>query len=692
VSEFEKLLAPKSVVIIGASRKGGSLGKMYLDAVLQFKYTGKIYIVNPKADEIEGIKCYPDIDSLPETPDLAILLLPKDFVLGVTEQLAKNGIKNIVVISAGFKEVGGEGIERESKLLEIVKNHGMRMVGPNSMGLFNTVRDLSFNGTFSPTPPIAGHVGFVSQSGALGVAVLELSMDRGLGFSVFVSTGNKTDISDVEILQYLSGDDNTKVAMLYQESIDNPDMFREVCTSFVQEKPLIVLKAGRTKSGLKAASSHTGALASDDIVADTFLNQCGAIRCQTLDELMDTALAFENQLVPKGNKIAVVTNAGGPGILASDALESNKLDLAQLSEKSVQELKEFLPAEASVANPVDMIASANHETYKKTCEILQADQNVDAILLIIVKPPVDTTPSQIIENLETVIDSTSKPIYVTIMARVTSETGLEKCLELKLPVYSFPEAAAVAMGNVVKYNSIRNTVQPFKALSKEITLGTDNKRQAPISEIIDLFNKYNLPVCDHIVTDNLDEALSFLDTAQNVAMKVANPEVIHKSDSGLVMLNINSNEQMKIQFPKLLENIKNNLTPGIAPKILIQKMIKGKIELVIGSRKDPQFGQVLMFGSGGTMVELFKDVAFRVLPIDKAEALKLIKNIKGHKLLTGFRDISAVNLNNLAELLVKTGQMLIENPYILEMDLNPLIWQEGDDYPTIVDFRMTVIK
>jgi acetyltransferase len=362
VSDFEKLLAPKSIVIIGASRKEGSLGKMYLDAVLKFKYTGKIYIVNPKADQIEAIKCYPDINSLPEVPDLAIMLLPKDFVIDVTKQLAKKGIKNIVVISAGFKEVGGEGIERENQLLQIVQKNNMRMVGPNSMGLFNTVKEISFNGTFSPTPPIPGHVGFVSQSGALGVAVLELSMDRGLGFSVFVSTGNKTDISDVEILQYLSEDANTKVAILYQESIDNPEMFRNICTAFVQKKPLLVLKAGRTKSGLRAASSHTGALASDDITADTFLKQCGAIRCETLQEIMDTALAFENQPLPKGNKIAVITNAGGPGILATDALENNGLELAQLSKKSVRSLKEFLPAEASVSNPVDMIASANHET------------------------------------------------------------------------------------------------------------------------------------------------------------------------------------------------------------------------------------------------------------------------------------------------------------------------------------------
>ena len=689
MSEFEKLLAPKSVVIIGASRKEGSLGKMYLDAVLKFKYTGLIYLVNPKAEEIEGIKCYPDIDSLQQKPDLAIILLPKDFVIAVVEQLAKNDIKNIVVISAGFKEVGGEGIERENQLLELIRKNNMRMVGPNSMGIFNTVKDLSFNGTFSPTPPKAGHVGFISQSGALGVAVLELSMDRGLGFSIFVSTGNKTDISDVEILEYLSDDDNTKLAMLYQESIDNPDKFREVCTSFVQRKPILVLKAGRTKSGLKAASSHTGALASDDIVADTFLRQCGAIRCQTLDELLDTALAFENQPTPKGNKVAVITNAGGPGILASDALENNGLELAKLSKNTIQRLKDFLPAEASVSNPVDMIASANHKTYKNACEILQADDSVDALFLIIVKPPVNTTPLQIIENLETIIKSNSKPIYVTLMARDTVDASLDKFRQLKVPVYNFPESAAKAIGNVVKYNNIKNTIKPLQLKGKKKSIDFQKKEQMPVSDILDLFGDYKLPVCDNIVTDNLNEALLFFNRAKNVAMKVANHEIIHKSDSGLVMLNIDNEHSIKKSFPQLLENIKSNLLPGIKPKILIQKMIKGEIELVIGSRNDPQFGQVLMFGSGGTLVEIFKDVAFRVLPIDKSEALKLIVEIKGHKLLTGFRNISAVNLNNLADLLVRVGQMLIENPQIIEMDLNPLIWPDGDEYPTIVDFRMT---
>jgi len=568
------------------------------------------------------------------------------------------------------------------------------MVGPNSMGLFNTKSGLSYNGTFSPTPPLPGHVGFVSQSGALGVAVLELSANRGLGFSVFVSTGNKADISDLEILEYLTTDENTKVAILYQESIDNAAKFREVCTRFVEKKPLLVLKAGRTQSGLKAASSHTGALASDDIVADTFLKQCGAIRCDTLDEMLDTALAFENQPMPIGNRIAVITNAGGPGILASDALEKNGLELAELSKKSIDSLTDILPAEAAKTNPVDMIASATHDTYKNVCKILVDDPGVDALFVIIVKPPVDTTPAKIIENMGEIIKSTIKPVYVTLMAKGDEEAGLEKFRELHVPVYNFPESAAAAIGNVFKYNQIKDRIKPFKLEEKYIAEKPNavNQKQASAEEIISFFKKYELPLCDLRVTGNLNEGQEFLKTAKNVAIKVANPEIIHKSDSGLVQLNIDNEQKMRTVFPELIDKIKNELPVNIEPKVLVQEMVKGDIELVIGARRDEQFGPVLMFGLGGILVELFKDVAFRVLPIDIEEAKNMIQEIKRYKLLKGFRNIAPINIDNLAKILVRTGDMLMENPRILEMDMNPLIWQEGEDYPQIVDFRMTIIE
>ncbi len=352
MTSLNTLFAPKSVAVVGASRRDGTLGKMFIDALVGMKYTGIIYPINPKADEINGIQCFPNIESVPETPDLAIILLPKEMVFQAVEAIAKKKIKNIVVISAGFKEVGEEGKEREDALVDLIRKNGIRMVGPNSMGIFNTHPDLSLNATFSTNPPIPGHVGFISQSGALGVAVIELSERIGLGFSSFVSTGNKADIGDVEGLQFLSDDNNTKVVILYQESIDNPTALRKVCIEIIPRKPVLTLKAGRTASGLKAASSHTGALASDDKIADAFLQQCGIIRCDTLQELLDSALAFTSQPLPAGNKVAIVTNAGGPGILVSDTLEKNGLVLATLSDKTLSELAKILPPEAGLTNPV----------------------------------------------------------------------------------------------------------------------------------------------------------------------------------------------------------------------------------------------------------------------------------------------------------------------------------------------------
>jgi len=321
LTSLDSLFAPKSIAVVGASRRDGTLGKMFLDAMVGMKYKGTIYPINPNADQINGIRCFSDIGKVPEIPDLAIILLPRDMVYPAVDVITRKKIKNVVVISAGFKEIGEEGRKREDELVRLIRKNDMRMLGPNSMGIFNTHPNVLLNATFSPTAPIPGHVGFISQSGALGVAVIELSERIGLGFSVFVSTGNKADIGDVEGLKFLSNDDNTRVVILYQESIENPTALRNICSEIIPRKPVLTLKAGRTASGLKAASSHTGALASDDKITDAFLQQCGIIRCETLQELLDSALAFTSQPLPAGNRVAIVTNAGGPGILISDTLE-----------------------------------------------------------------------------------------------------------------------------------------------------------------------------------------------------------------------------------------------------------------------------------------------------------------------------------------------------------------------------------
>ncbi len=686
------LFAPKSIAVIGASRRDGTLGKMFLDAVVGMDYKGSIYPINPKAATINNIPCYANISSIPDIPDLAIILLPKEMVLDEVQALAQKGIRNIVVISAGFKEVGSEGRMRENALVACIQSNNMRMIGPNSMGLFNTAPSISLNATFSPTPPIPGHVGFVSQSGALGVAVLELSQKLGLGFSCFVSTGNKADISDADCLRFLAEDNNTHTIILYQESIENPAAFRKICSEIVPHKPIFTLKAGRTESGFKAASSHTGALVSDDIITDTFLKQCGVIRCATLQELLDTALAVVSQPMPPGNKVAVVTNAGGPGILASDALEQHGLELASLSEGTISQLQKHLPAEAGLHNPVDMIASATHETYKKVCSIVEKDKNVDSIFLIIVKPPVNTTPKEIIEEMKPVVENSKKPIFCTLMAQENAETGLDIFKDLNLPVFSFPESSACALGNMIKYMQIKDRFTKSRSGLTKVSKTSDiigNRKQVTFREIIKLLSKYGFRSCDYIVTSQEEEIVKFQKNMGSIVLKIANEEIIHKSDAGLVKLNISSFAEVKQAFNDISTKARSLISLGTNPLFLAQRMVRSKIELVLGAKRDPVFGATIMFGIGGTLVELYKDVVFRILPVDEFEVHQMLQELRGRKLLEGFRHYPVINFEVVKKTIINFSKMIEENPEIVEMDLNPLLWSVDKNELIVVDSRCT---
>lgn len=694
MDSLKKMFAPRSVAVIGASRREGSLGKMFMDAIVQLDYKSKIYPINPKADMINNIPCLADIHSLPETPDLAVILLSKEMVLDTVKELAKIKVRNIVVISAGFKETGKEGHQREKTLVRLIKENNMRMIGPNSMGLFNTDPELLLNATFSPTPVIPEHIGFISQSGALGVAVFELSKKMDLGFSCFVSTGNKADIGDVDCLRYLKDDNNTEAIILYQESIDDPVSFRNVCRTIVSRKPILTLKAGRTKSGLKAASSHTGALASDDIITDAFFKQSGVIRCETLNELLDTAKCIVSQPVPGGNNIAVITNAGGPGILASDALEKNGLKLASLSENSIKNLQEILPAEAGFQNPVDMIASATHETYKAVCGIIEKDKNVDIILIVIVKPPVNTTPKEIISELRPIISQSPKPFFCVLMAREDEDAGLPVFNKIGVPVFNYPEAAASAIGNLIKYKNIQNRFRDYKTENKKniaLISGKKNKqKQIPFKEICKLLDRYKLKVPDFILTSDKEKAVEFAQNRGRIVLKIANEEIIHKSDQGLVKLDLSSSTEIENAFNHIIVKAKSLLSAKSEPLILAQEMVPLGIELVLGAKRDPLFGPVIMFGIGGVFVELYRDVVFRVLPIDAFEAGEMINELKGKKIFEGFRHFPLINRDVLVRTIINFSQLLEANPEIIEMDLNPLIWPVDGIEPVVVDSRCTI--
>jgi acetyl coenzyme A synthetase (ADP forming)-like protein len=691
LSSLNTMFAPRSVAIIGASRREGTLGRMFLDAVRQMRYRGKIYPVNPKSEEIDGIRCYQDIKNLPETPDLAVILIARDFVLEAIDQLAEKNVKNIIVVSAGFKETGDVGAQLEEKLKASVRKYKMRMIGPNSMGLFNTDPSVSLNATFSPTAPSPGHVAFISQSGALGVAVLELSNQLNLGFSIFVSTGNKADVGDVDILKFAAEDPNTKVITLYQESADHPLEFRKICIRTVPNKPVLVLKGGRTVSGVRAASSHTGALSSDERIGNAFLKQSGVIRCMTLKELLQTALALEKQPLPPGNRIAVVTNAGGPGILASDAIEDAGLSLPELSHKTISALKKILPAEAGVRNPVDMIASATHETYRLVCEILLSDPLIDTIFLIIVKPPVATTPRLIMENLSSLVQNSQKAFFVTLMTKTDKNAGIDLFHKSNIPVFHYPEEAALVLGNMNRYRIIRNNIKDIPQPETEEDRTSGKKIQASFEEIMNRLLRYDIGFSPYIVTSDIHEALSFQKRTGSVALKVANEQILHKSDQGLVRLNLQNQESVRKSFTELFERAKPLLKSESQIKILVQKMIDPGIELVLGSTYDPTFGPVIMFGIGGIFVELYKDVAFRVLPVDKTDIIDMIFEIKASKLFRGFRNQPAIDFEILSGTILNFAQLIQTHKDIVEMDLNPVIIPFNSKKPVVADARMTVV-
>lgn len=688
------MFAPRSVAVIGASRREGSLGKMFMNAIVQLNYKSKIYPINPKADMINNIPCLANIASLPETPDLAVILLSKKMVLDTIMELAKVKVKNIVVISAGFKETGEEGNQLENKLIDLVRENDMRMIGPNSMGLFNMDPQILINATFSPTPILSGHIAFISQSGALGVAVFELSKKMNLGFSFFVSTGNKGDIGDVECLRFLKEDNNTKVIILYQETIDNPHYFRQICNMIVKEKPIFTLKAGRTESGLKAASSHTGALASDDIITDAFLKQCGIIRCETLKGLLDSANAIISQPIPNGSNTAVITNAGGPGILVSDALEKKGLKLASLLGKTIKKLQQILPPEAGIKNPVDMIASANHENYKAVCEIIEQDKNVDIIIIIIVKPPVNTTPKEIINELISIIQRSSKPFYCVVMASEDDDPELPDFKNFGVPVFTYPEEAVETISNVVKYKNIitrfgNRSTEDEKIIPLRLT-AHNLQKQLPFIEICQMLKQHHLNVPDFILTSDRLEAVQFAQQTGPIVLKIANEEIIHKSDQGLVQLSLSSPTDVEKAFSRIVAKAKEILPENTIPLILAQKMISSGIEMILGAKKDPLFGPVIMFGIGGVFVELYRDVVFRVLPINVADVDDMINELKGKRIFEGFRNYPVIKRDTLIRTIINFAQLIEAHTDIVEMDLNPLIWSTDTSEPIVVDSRCTL--
>lgn len=690
---------PRSIAIIGASRKVGSLGYNFFHNLIQYGYSGKLYPVNPRAEEIDGVPCYPSVNALPEAPDVAVILVPREVAIPTAEACGKKGIKHLILITAGFREVGEEGARLEGELLRILRKYGMRLIGPNCMGIINTDPQVHMNASFSPTEPYPGNVAFISQSGALGVAVLEMARAMRLGFSIFLSEGNKADLKDADFLQYLENHSRTGVLTLYLESIEDVGRFRNICTGLGRKKPIIAVKAGRSSSGARAASSHTGALASPDAATDALFKQCGIIRAQTIQELFEYALAFSHQKLPAGNRVAVMTNAGGPSILATDAIEHFGLTMAYLTEHTRKKLRTFLPDEAAVDNPVDMIASATEETYRQTLETLLQDPQVDAILVIIVRPPVNTTPRLIARQFREVLNpDSSKPVFVVLMAQPDESCGLEIYQELKLPVFPYPESAARSMARMVAYRErLQSPEGRFpkmvvdRARAKAIFAAPEISSSGYLSTLqaFELLKCYGFPVAEVRLAKALQEAEAlFRRFTPPVVLKIESTAIVHKSDLGGVKTNIGNTRQLRQAFREIMASAWKVTEPAHIQGVLLQEMVPGDVEVALGMRRDPNYGPIIMFGLGGILVELLKDVSFRIAPLTDRDAREMLAEIRGYPVLKGVRGKAGLDEDILVDALLRLSQLALNFPKIQEMDINPFILAPEAEKCKIVDVRV----
>ena len=687
---------PSGVAVVGASRESSSIGRRILEALVGSGFKGPIYPVNPKANTVGSLAAYPSVAALPQAVDLAIVAVPRDAVMSVVDACAERGVRALVVITAGFAEVDANGRALQKQLVEKVRGHGMRMIGPNCMGLIDTGSYL--NASFSTVYPPAGRIAMSSQSGALGLTILALAVERGLGISGFVSVGNKADVSGNDLLEYWEVDPDTNVILLYLESFGNPRRFARIARRVGREKPIVAVKAGRTSAGRRAAGSHTAALAANDVAVDALFRQTGVIRAETLDEMFELAAALEAQPLISGRRVGIITNAGGPGILCTDACEGERLTVPEFSEETKAQLRAFLPASASVSNPVDMIASAGADSYRRTIRAVLPSPDVDAI--IVLYAPVDPSGSEDVraaigEGVRAGRDAggAGKPVLVCSMT--PGETGRPIVLPNEVvPSHQFPESAAKVLSRIADYSEWR--AKPLAMIpgfsdiqrdqAKRVVQETLQKRGPgwlSVEETRALLDAYRIPQSAGGLARTADEAVSLArKIGFPVAAKLASSRVLHKSDVGAIRLNLADDEAVRQAF----EQIKQDGMDGI----LVQRMINGGIELMIGVAEDSSFGPLVGFGLGGIHVEILADIVFRVTPLTDQDAYEMVRGIRGYRLLEGYRGHPPGDVQAVEEVLLRVSRMVEDIPEVRELDLNPIFALPPGEGCSVVDARVRI--
>ncbi|HET9441092.1 MAG TPA: acetate--CoA ligase family protein [Longimicrobiales bacterium] len=682
-NELDPIFKPKSIAVVGASRSPSTIGHQILANLLEYGYTGAVYPVNPKADSVHSIKAYPTIAAVPDPIDLAVISVPKELVLEVAEQCGQAGVRGLVVITAGFREIGGAGVERERKLVEIVGRYGMRLVGPNCMGVLNTHPDFAMNATFAPCMPPAGSTAFLSQSGALGLSVLDYASEYGIGISQFASIGNKPDVSGNDLLLQWENDDAVSVILMYVENFGNPREFLEVASRITKKKPIIVLKSGRSQIGAHAAASHTGALAASDLAVDALLAQAGVLRAESVEELFDMAIAFGVTELPRSRRTAVLTNSGGPGILVVDALEPYKLELVELHPSTVERLKAILPAEASLRNPLDMIASATPSSYRIALESLLQDPNVDAVISIFV-PPLGVQQTAVADAIiAAAAANPGKPVLSVLMGREGLPRGRSELAEAGIPAYVFPESAARGLAALNKQRewlqkptSEKCCVDADSEGAARIVKTVQDRGEAKLSELeaLELMRCYGIQFAQARLAMNADDAATIAEeVGLPVVMKIVSPDIVHKTDVGGVRVGLQQIDDVRTAYHEILQNATKAVPGARVQGVLVQAMVAGGRELIAGITRDPLFGPLIMFGLGGIYAEALRDVVFRIAPLSEADADDMINGIRARKIVDGMRGQPPVNRAALRAVLRRLSQMAVDLPQIEELDLNPLL-------------------
>ena len=694
-------LTPRSVALVGASRRPDTIGGALLANLKRAGFPGAIYPVNPKAKEIGGLTSYPSVSAIGAAVDLALVAVPARLVETVVADCARAGVRGVVVISAGFAEVAGNGKERQERLTKLVRTSGMRMIGPNCMGVVNTAPDVLLDATFAPTWPPAGNVGMLSQSGALGITMLDYVEKLRLGISTFVSVGNKADVSSNDLLAYWADDPRTEVIVLYLESFGNPRKFARLAPQVARKKPIIAVKSGRSAAGKRAASSHSAALASLDVAVDALFDQAGVIRTNTLEELFDVATLLATQPVPRGSRVGIVTNAGGPGILLADACAALGLELPEPSSETLAKLRSFLPPEAGLSNPIDMIASANASQFEASIEAMGNDSSMDSLVVIYV-PPMVTRPEEIAAAIASGAGKVpgEKPVLTVFLSSKGAPALLAGGPRGPLPSYSHPENAAQALGAVVRHGRWRSRPRG-KALMLEA--GAEARIRATITHALEGAEtpRWLSPVDVaevlaaagiRLAPSELSDLATVEATAERLGYplvaKAVAPGLVHRSDIGGVILGLGSSAAVRTAAETLVERVRH--AGARLEAVLLQREIRGGIEALVGVTSDPTFGPLVVCGLGGVLVELLRDTAFRLTPVTDRDAEEMLASLRLATLLDGYRGASPGDRKALVSLLMRVSALVEVAPEILELDLNPVKVLGPGKGAVVLDARMRI--